>query len=323
MDMEKNEILISIVIPVYNVEKYLGRCMDSIINQTYKNLEIIMVDDGSTDSCPQMCENYSKQDNRIRVIHKKNGGLSSARNAGIDIAIGDFLMFVDSDDYISNITCEKVVECISDEVDVVSFLFKRIYDDTSRNEQIKENGEIRRFQGKEIFKNYINRTDFTHMVCDKAFRRFLFKDVRFIEGRLAEDMAICYQLIGKARRAFSIDEVFYFYYMRNNSIMGSGSLKLFLDAYKGESEAYRYGQNKFPEFKKENDTRFLNQSMKTYLKLIKIHGNSVKSEDLKRILNNIQRIDKSDLPISTKLFYSVFRTNKSLAWLFFKVLKLS
>lgn len=91
---------ISVIIPVYNTEKYLKRCLDSIINQTFKNLEIIIVDDGSTDSSPQICDNYAESDDRIRVIHKTNGGLSSARNAGIDIATGIYISFIDSDDYI-------------------------------------------------------------------------------------------------------------------------------------------------------------------------------------------------------------------------------
>ena len=102
--MEKNvrKELISIVIPVYKVELYLEKCIESIINQTYKNLEIIIVDDGSPDNCPQICDEYSKKDKRIKVIHKENGGLSDARNAGIDIATGKYIAFVDSDDYVSD-----------------------------------------------------------------------------------------------------------------------------------------------------------------------------------------------------------------------------
>lgn len=99
--MEKED-LISIVIPVYKVELYLEKCIESIINQTYKNLEIIIVDDGSPDNCPKICDEYAQKDNRIKVIHKENGGLSDARNAGIDVAAGKYIAFVDSDDYVSN-----------------------------------------------------------------------------------------------------------------------------------------------------------------------------------------------------------------------------
>ena len=94
----KNE-LISVIVPVYNVEKYLNKCIQSIVSQTYKNLEIILVDDGSPDNCPKMCDDWAAADSRIKVIHKQNGGLSSARNAALDIAVGDYLFFIDSDDY--------------------------------------------------------------------------------------------------------------------------------------------------------------------------------------------------------------------------------
>ena len=94
--------LISVIVPIYNVEKYLARCVDSIVNQTYKNLEIILVDDGSPDSCPDICDVWKEKDDRIKVIHKKNGGLSDARNAGLDIAQGEYVAFVDSDDFIDD-----------------------------------------------------------------------------------------------------------------------------------------------------------------------------------------------------------------------------
>lgn len=98
---------VSIVVPVYKVEQYLDRCVNSIICQTYKKLEIILVDDGSPDECPKMCEKWAKKDSRVKVIHKKNGGLSDARNKGIDIATGEYLLFVDSDDYLELDACEK------------------------------------------------------------------------------------------------------------------------------------------------------------------------------------------------------------------------
>ena len=105
---------ISVIVPIYKTEQFLSKCIDSIINQTYKNLEIILVDDGSPDNCPKICDEYAKRDNRIKVIHKENGGLSSARNAGIEIATGDFSAFVDSDDWIDSDMYESLVK-LSDE----------------------------------------------------------------------------------------------------------------------------------------------------------------------------------------------------------------
>lgn len=105
--MEENSC-ISVIVPVYGVEKYLKQCVDSIVNQTYKNLEIILVDDGSPDNCPQLCDEWVKKDKRIRVLHKKNGGLSDARNAGLHISTGDLVLFVDSDDWVEPEMAEKL-----------------------------------------------------------------------------------------------------------------------------------------------------------------------------------------------------------------------
>ena len=318
-----NDVRFSIIVPVYNVEKYLDKCISSILNQTYKNLEIILVDDGSTDLCPQLCDKYAEIDRRIQVIHKKNGGLSSARNAGIDIATGDFIMFVDSDDYISELTCEKIVKNIASDVDIISFQFQRVYDDETKNEIVEEQNTVKIVEGNELFRNYINRTDFTHMVCDKAYRNSLFKDVRFIEGRLAEDMACSYLLFGRARRAIAIKQVFYYYYTRDDSIMGQGGQKLILDAYKGETEAYNYGNKYFPEFKIENNTRYMNQSMKTYLKLKYKCKDMSSRKNLNMISKNISKISKKGLPKETLLFYVCFSISKPMAWKVFETLKLS
>ena len=121
---------ISVIVPIYKVENYLKRCVDSIINQTYKNLEIILVDDGSPDHSPEICDNYAKIDNRVIVIHKNNGGLSEARNYGLQIASGDYIMYVDSDDYIEINSCEKLIENITDNVDIVVGDYKEIRNDS-------------------------------------------------------------------------------------------------------------------------------------------------------------------------------------------------
>ena len=122
--------LVTIIIPVYNVEKYLPKCLDSIINQTYNHLEIIIVDDGSKDSSGLICDEYALKDQRIKVLHKKNGGLSSARNAGLDIAKGDYIMFVDSDDYVESHYCEVPLKhALEKNVRIVSFGYNKIFID--------------------------------------------------------------------------------------------------------------------------------------------------------------------------------------------------
>ena len=296
---------ISVIVPIYNVELFLERCIKSIINQTYKNLEIILVDDGSPDKCPDICDYYSMNDDRIRVIHKTNGGLSDARNAGIDIATGDYIMFVDSDDYIELDLCETVAKAIKEGYDIYSYHFRR-FQSEEVGDPYQGNGEIKYINGREIFDHYINRKYFTHMVCDKVFKLQLFDGVRFIKGRLAEDMAICYLLFGKAKGAVYIGKTFYNYYTRENSIMGNASLKLCVDAYTGECEAYEYGKKMFPEYNHDNDIRLLNQSMKTYLKLRFMYNLNDDDKNVKKVKNNIDLIEKKDLPMSTQLFYLLF-----------------
>ena len=127
--------LLSVIVPIYNVEDYLNRCVDSIINQTYKNLEIILVDDGSPDNCPQMCDDYAKKDSRIRVVHKENGGLSDARNAGMKVATGEYVSFIDSDDYISLDFYETLFQTMVDnDSDIVECSVVKFYENEKFDE---------------------------------------------------------------------------------------------------------------------------------------------------------------------------------------------
>ena len=165
----------------------------------------------------------------------------------MDIATGEFVIFVDSDDYIESDLCEKCIKLFSDDIDIVAYRFRRFFDD--HIEVAKESGTFKVYSNKEICEKYIERKIISHMVCDKMFRRSLFKDKRFIKGRLAEDLAICYKLIGEARNVVIYDKVFYNYYTRSNSIMGMGSKKLTLDAYQGEIETRDYILENYPTHK--------------------------------------------------------------------------
>lgn len=315
--------LVSVIVPIYNVEAYLDRCIQSIFAQTYKNLEIILVDDGSPDRCPELCDQYAKSDVRVMVIHKKNGGLSDARNYGIEQANGEYIVFVDSDDYIEPELCSECLKRFESDkqIDIVSFEFRRVTDSEQGGRQ--GTGNIRVYDNFEGFRSYINRDPFTHMVCDKMFRHSLFEDVRFIPKRLAEDLAISYRLIGKARKICHLDRVFYNYFYRESSIMGQKSLKLELDAYQGECEAYQYGNKNYPALSCYNKVRFLNQSMKTYLKLLKLFPDKETDYEKSQIMKSIQNMSKEKLPLKTKAFYTTFQWSKDAAWMLFKMFHLS
>ena len=216
--------LVSIIIPVYNVEKHLDRCVESVVNQTYKNLEIILVDDGSPDNCPQMCDEWANKDTRIRVIHKENGGLSSARNAGLDIMNGKYVYFIDSDDYISDKTIELLYNGMNENnADMVFARFVRFYDDNFLYPYVSN--EIVLFNENSFWKSYyemIIKEDVTvDMIisCNKLIKSSVFNELRFEIGKYHEDEFIIHLLINKCKNIVFIDSILYYYYQNPTSIM--------------------------------------------------------------------------------------------------------
>ena len=184
------DFLITVIVPVYNIEKYLRECIDSIRSQTYRNLEIILVDDGSTDSSGEICDMYSQIDPRIRVTHKENGGLSDARNAGLDTAKGEWVLFVDADDYIPAEACATYIECISNiEADVV--ISKEIkYSDNKkcRIEGAKAIGDGLKVLTSEEAVLAVYYRILPIYAWGKLYRKEILKDIRFEKNRLFEDI---------------------------------------------------------------------------------------------------------------------------------------
>lgn len=214
--------LITIIIPVYKVEEYIHKCVNSVLNQTYNNLEIFLVDDGSPDNCGEICEDYSKKDHRIKVIHKNNGGLSDARNVAIDIANGEYITFVDSDDYVSKDYIEVLYELIEKyqcKISVSAFLkFKEDYQFIDKNEIIKEN----LFSCEDAIKEMFYQRKFDTSAWAKLYHKSLFSDgIRYPKGLLYEDLATTYKLFLKSDKIAFSNKKTYFYLIRSNSIEGS------------------------------------------------------------------------------------------------------
>lgn len=215
--------LVSIIVPVYNVEKYVRRCVDSLIYQTYQNIEIILVDDGSPDRCGEICDEYAKKDSRVKAIHKPNGGLSDARNKGLDVATGDYVMFVDSDDWLELNTCEILNSFANDFcAEVVIFGLNSVYDS---GKVIKTKKGLTGCVNKEDCLKYmiyhIMDGGIFNYVCNKFFSAHLFEDLRFPIGRLAEDQGFTYKLIHKANIIYVTEKHLYNYYQRSGSISSS------------------------------------------------------------------------------------------------------
>ena len=215
--MKFSNELISIVVPVYNVETYIDNCVSSIMSQTYRNIEIILVDDGSTDKSGEMCENFKLKDGRIRVVHKKNGGLSDARNKGIDIATGAYIMFVDSDDYMPTYAVEYLYELLMEYQADASIGKLEMTKDLNSKGNIKS-GTNRLFNNKEAIGQLLYANLFSTSAPAKLYKMRLFKEIRFPVGKLHEDLYTIYKVFDKAQKIVYGSNIVYFYYHRTGSI---------------------------------------------------------------------------------------------------------
>lgn len=207
---------ISIIVPVYNVECYVEKCIQSICCQSFSNLEIILVDDGSTDRSGILCDDWSRKDSRIQVIHKENGGLSDARNAGIEIARGDWYVFIDSDDFITPNTIEQMyTAAVSTESQIAVCNMIRIYDDGKTEPFYRPAREQTLLAGASRFETLKQPS-----ACNKLFRAELFQDVRFPKGKFYEDTFVYHILAHRARQIVLTGHDGYYYLSRRESILG-------------------------------------------------------------------------------------------------------
>ena len=224
--MKEKEPLVSVIVPVYNVEKYLRRCLESVINQTYKKLEIILVDDGSTDRSGEICDEYAKKDKRIKVIHKENGGLSSARNVGADVARGEFACYVDSDDKITKDYVSYLLGLIKEyNTDVAIATYSIV---TKSNRYIGNEKETERLKLSEedALRALLLENLFTVSANAKMYSKKLYKSIRYPVDKLCEDNGTTYKFIMKNHGAAVGNKSVYYYYKNDESIMmGKFTLK--------------------------------------------------------------------------------------------------
>ncbi len=230
--------LVSVIIPIFNVEKYLSRCVDSVLAQTHQNLEIILVDDGSQDDCPTLCDEYAFKDERIKVIHKENGGLSDARNAGIDIAKGEWLTFVDSDDAISPIFIERLLGCVTEKgLKLAQCGYTRFELELPNEVNVLKTSLV---NSKEIIENIDTATNTA--AWNKIYHRSLFNSVKFPFGKIHEDVATTYKLFYQCESVGLLDGGLYYYFHNPDSITTS-KIKLnkldLIDAYKEQTEFFK------------------------------------------------------------------------------------
>lgn len=247
--MSNKDKLISIIVPIYKVEKYLKKCIESILKQTYKNIEIILVDDGSPDNCGKICDDYKQMDKRIKVIHKNNGGLSEARNYGIREARGDYLLFVDSDDFIAENICEILINNInkySADMAICNFYYVFENKKAIKNEMSSKK-DVQVLEKENIIREYfLNYSVDLNVAWNKLYKKDIFKGknaILFPVGKLHEDTYIMYKIYYNLNRLVRINKPLYYYRQRNDSIISSFSIKNVEDIMGYIKDYYIFSKN--------------------------------------------------------------------------------
>lgn len=275
--------LISVIVPIYNVEKYLARCVDSIVNQTYKNLEIILVDDGSPDSCPQMCDDYAKKDSRIKVVHKKNGGLSDARNAGMAVAKGEYISFIDSDDYVSDDFFECLLDVMNKEnSDIAECSVVKFYED-NRFDEFSDDLSVKTYDTQDAMSALIAENPFHQHVWNKLYKTELVRDIPYAVGKLNEDEFWTYQVFGRANKVSKLNKTMYYYFQRNSSIMGVGYNIRRLDALEAKANRQKYIENNFPDLSTQAKIDLYGSCIFAYQSVMKFMSGADKKNALELI----------------------------------------
>ena len=259
---QKELPLISVIIPVYNVEKYLAQCIESIITQTYQNLEIILVDDGSKDSGGAICDEYAKKDDRIIVIHKENGGLSSARNVALDVAKGEWISFVDSDDWLSTEAYEEMMNALIETgADIATC--GRVVEYVNRKRYKGDSGEIKVLDGRDNMMRRHN-VDFGNEVWDKLYPKSFFDSgVRFTIGKKFEDIDLLFAVYQKLNKMVCVEKPLYHYRQRKGSIVHTPDAKGMMDLWRSRKAGFDAFEKDMP---KDVRKKFL------YILCIDAHG---------------------------------------------------
>lgn len=263
--LQKNKV--SVVVPIYKVEKYINRCIESILNQTYSNIEVILVNDGSPDNCGKIAERYSQIDNRVKVIHKNNGGLSDARNFGMKHVTGEYLIFVDSDDWIEQTMIEVLVNnCIKHKADVVQSAFYYAYEDKllldNRFHSRKEEPII--LDNRTLMYELVKNEKVKNFAWGKLYKTKMILDITFEKGVLFEDVYWAYKVMHLVNKYLIIHEPLYNYFQRNDSIVTTYTSKN-LDIIKGLRERHHFIERFYKELTDE--------SLKSILQMSLIHYN--------------------------------------------------
>ena len=303
---EKN--IISVIIPIYRVEKYLNKCVDSVLNQTHRNIQVILVDDGSPDNCPAICDEYAKKDRRVKVIHKKNGGLSDARNCGLQYAIGEYISFVDSDDYLDVRMLEILYNMVKEEnCDLAIVGFKTFYENNQAEPRYSKKTVI--LSKEQAVLELFKQNSFGNYAWNKLYKASLFKNIKFTVCKKLEDIGTAYKIIEQSSKIVYNSSKLYFYLQREGSILHNNmDFKIYYDKYELEEERYLYLNEKYPGMI-ENKIYFYDSILNIYHFF---ENDKVTREKMDNYLNlmNINLFFR--LRFNAKIKYLMYKLNKNL-----------
>lgn len=292
------ESLISIIVPVYNVGEYVAKCIESIVNQTYTNLEIIIVNDGSTDNSGAICERYAEKDDRIIIIHQENQGLSMARNNGIDIATGEYIGFIDSDDWIEPDMFETLYTvAVENDADISMCNFYYVHDSGYKSPFSNETTGTKVLTG--VHKITHNIRIANNFVWNKLYRRHLFNGTRFPKDKLYEDIFLIYKLIDNANKMVTTSQCEYYYLRRENGItLREFKLNQF-DNTEAYIERYEYISNKYPSLEKTCRKQIFLSLLWVLRKAYVWNYIEMYTEEINEFLNMIQKYEFRECGLPT------------------------
>lgn len=298
--------LVTVVVPIYNVEETLRECIQSIRNQTYRHLEVILVNDGSTDRSLEICKDMKNSDSRISIIDKKNGGLSSARNAGIDQATGEYICFIDSDDWIEKDFIQLLVQGIEEkQADISVVGIVKVTDFNKINFKTETFENWFEYSRKQAMKVLFTSNLISYSAWNKLYKRRLFTEIRYPIGMLMEDKATTYRLIDLADKIVVNTSTKYHYYLRQNSILRRSFNHKNFDSFEIHDQMVRFIDQKYPELSIYVRSRYVYEAIRMLMRMIESnYDNKTDFERCIKVISDNQWAVKSDnkMKKSIKLF---------------------
>ena len=303
--------LVSVIVPVYKTEKYLNHCINSIVGQTYNNLEIILVDDGSPDRCPAICDLWKEKDERIKVFHQVNAGGGQARNLALDKSKGKFVIFVDSDDYIAPFMIEFLYKQFQDDVDIVECGYCITHNDNAEFDEESEGYRWESFGAEEAVLENIKDRMFRQIIWNKMYRKSVVGDVRFPVRKNIDDEFWTYQVLGNARKVIYTNKVLYAYRQQEHSVMHSLNAVRRFQALEAKLQRHEYICKYMPALKNESicniwftclyqgQLLLINSNKDIWKELTEI----LKKYPIRNYLNSMSGKEKIWLSMADKSFY--------------------